>query len=193
MLPLNLSYIGTNEFSSYKDAIRKAGLFVLGVMTTLSLLGLFSHLATFFLVRYRGYVMLVVGSLIILMALNVLDVLHFAFHRLGLKTRKVAMRPYETGLTFGLIGSPCSTPIMFSVLAAATATGSENISIATMAIYAVGYTLLIFICSVSIGVLKRLLWLKKQSVHITRFAGIFLLFIGGCYFLSGASLVAKYH
>jgi cytochrome c-type biogenesis protein len=56
MLPVNLSYIGTREIRSRQEALINAGLFVLGVMTTLILLGLFSSLAGAVTVQYQGYV-----------------------------------------------------------------------------------------------------------------------------------------
>ncbi len=70
LLPVNLSYIGTREFTSRRDAFFKAGAFVLGVVTVLSLFGLFSSFQGLVMVKYQGYFQAAVGVLIILMGLS---------------------------------------------------------------------------------------------------------------------------
>jgi cytochrome c-type biogenesis protein len=186
MLPVNLSYIGTRQFTSRQDAFLKAGAFVLGVVTTLSLLGLFSSLATFVLVRYRSYFLLLVGLVIISMGLNLLGLFYLPFSKFGFLSLLPGFGPYGVGLTFGLVGSPCASPIMFSVLAAAAATGSQVESIVTMVSYALGYSLLIFLCSLFLGLAKQAKRLMVFSGRMTRVAGCFLLVMGIFYTLNGA-------
>ncbi len=72
LLPVNLSYIGTQQVRSRRAATIRASGFVLGVATTYSLLGLFSALAGAILIAYRGYVSLGVGLLIGVMVLSLL-------------------------------------------------------------------------------------------------------------------------
>jgi hypothetical protein len=56
LLPVNLSYIGTLNIKSRWNAFTKAGLFVLGAVTILSLFGLVSSFAGAVMVEYRGYI-----------------------------------------------------------------------------------------------------------------------------------------
>jgi cytochrome c-type biogenesis protein len=51
---------------------------------------------------------------------------------------------YGVGLTFALVSSPCASPVLFAVLAAAAATGSQILGTLTMVSYALGYTMLIY-------------------------------------------------
>jgi cytochrome c-type biogenesis protein len=61
LLPVNLSYIGTLKIASRWDAFLKAGAFVLGAVTVLSLFGLFSSFAGLVIVEYKGYINIAVA------------------------------------------------------------------------------------------------------------------------------------
>jgi cytochrome c-type biogenesis protein len=75
MLPVNLSYIGTLNVKSRQEAFWNATGFVLGVVTMLSVFGLFSAVAGAIMVEWRGYINLAVGMLIIF---NVLTMVAYA-------------------------------------------------------------------------------------------------------------------
>ena len=55
LLPVNLSYIGTLNVKSRRAAFLNASGFVLGVVTVLSIFGLFSSVAAAVMVDWRGY------------------------------------------------------------------------------------------------------------------------------------------
>jgi len=122
LLPVNLSYIGTLKVTSRWDAFVKAGWFVLGTVTVLSLFGLLSSFATAVIVDFKGVVHLTIGAIILLMGLSFAGVIH-----LPLPQTQVSLPiagPYGVGVTFALVSSPCASPVLFAVLAAATASGS---------------------------------------------------------------------
>src|SRR5919199_4013780 len=98
LLTVNPTYIGTREFTSRRDAFIKAGAFVLGVVTVLSLLGLFSSFAGAVMVGYRGYFNIAVGLIILLMGLSLLDLIHLPLPKTGLALPVTG--PYSAGLTF---------------------------------------------------------------------------------------------
>ncbi len=197
MLPVNLSYIGTCDITSRRDALLKASAFVLGVVTVLSILGLFSALASLILVQFKGYFHLAVGLLIVVMALSLVGWIHLPLPRFAGKGQSLPTPagtqgwlgitgPYSVGLTFALISSPCTSPIMFAVLAAAAASGSELYSTLAMVSYALGYTAIIFFASLSAGLVKQSRGLLQRSHLILRFASFSLLLMGGFYLVSGA-------
>ena len=72
LLPINLSYIGTRNITSRRDALVKAGLFVLGNVIILSLFGLASSFAGVVMVEYRGHINVVVGAIILVMGFGLL-------------------------------------------------------------------------------------------------------------------------
>lgn len=183
LLPVNLSYIGTREITSRWDASIKAGSFVLGVVTTLSLFGLFSSLAGAVLIQFRGYIQVAVGIIITLMGLMLLGIVRLSFPQNTLKLP--IFGPYGVGLTFALVSSPCTSPIMFGVLAAAAATGSQIQSTLAMVCYALGYTAVIFFASLFAGLVKQTRILLKYSEVIMRFGSIILILLGGYYLFDG--------
>ena len=190
LLPVNLSYIGTLKIKSRWDAFVKAGLFVLGAVTILSLFGLVSSFAGAVMVEYRGYINLVVGVIMAVMGLWLMGVV-----KLPLPTIKVNLPqagPYGVGLTFALVSSPCASPILFAVLAAAAATGSQILGTLAMISYALGYTILIFLASLFTGLAKQSRQLLTHSEGIIRFGsvalimtGVYYLFTGTQWFLAG--------
>ncbi len=196
MLPVNLSYIGTCNITSRRDALLKASAFVLGVVTVLSLLGLFSALASVILIQFKGYFHLAVGSIIVLMALSLAGLIQLPLPQSWWRGgggdqppqtvwHQRVSGPYSVGLTFALVSSPCTSPIMFSVLAAAAASGSQVQSTLAMVCYALGYTAIIFLASLSAGLVKQTRGLLSRSESIMRVASASLLLVGGFYLFSG--------
>lgn len=93
--------------------------------------------------------------------------------------------PYSVGLTFALVSSPCASPVLFAVLAAAAATGSQILSTLTMVSYALGYTAVIFFASLFTGLVKQSRILLSQSEWVTRLGSAALLLAGGYYLVTG--------
>lgn len=183
LLSVNLTYIGTREFTSRKDALIKAIAFVLGVVTVLSLLGLFSSFAGAVMIGYRGYVNIVVGVVILLMGLSLLDIIHIPLPKtpMGLPITG----PYSAGLTFALVSSPCTSPVLFAVLTAAAATGSQLQSTLTMVSYALGTSAIIFFASLFAGLAKQTRVILKHSQWVMRIGSALLIIMGGFYLVNG--------
>jgi len=204
LLPVNLSYIGTRTINSRREALIKASAFVLGVVTVLSLLGLFSAFAGFVFVQFRGYIYLFVGTVIVVMGLSLAGVItlplpnnHWlqpnssqsdAKSAMG-QLRRQAIEPFIVGLTFALVSSPCTSPIMISVLTAGAATGSYLQSTLAMVSYALGYTAIIFLASLFTGLAKQTRGLLGHSELIVRIASIALLLIGLFYLINGGQWI----
>jgi len=191
LLPVNLGYIGTRDIASRKDAVIKASLFVLGVVTTLSLLGLISSFAAAIALQFRGYINLLVGILIVGMGLSLLGL--FSFKLPALPENWAIAGPYGFGLTFALVASPCASPVMVAVLAAAGATGSRAYSVLTMTSYALGYTAIIFLASLFTGLAKQARTALTYSENLLRAGGMLLLLIGGYYLMSGTQWIFLMH
>jgi cytochrome c-type biogenesis protein len=183
LLPVNLSYIGTIKITSRRDAFIKAGLFVLGNITILSMFGLFSSFASFVIVDFRGHINIIIGAIILVMGLSFAGVFH-----LPLPQTQISLPingPYGVGLTFALVSSPCASPVLFAVLAAAAATGSQLLSVLTMVFYALGYTFIIFLASLFTGLVKQRQVLLSKSDWVIRFGSAALILAGGYYIVTG--------
>jgi cytochrome c-type biogenesis protein len=184
MLPVNLSYIGTLNVKSRREAFWNAAGFVLGVVTILSIFGLFSSVAGAVMVDFRGYINLAVGLLIILMGLSICGLFHLPLPQFQVNLPPFA-GTYGVGLTFALISSPCASPVLFAVLAAAAATGSPLWSVLTMVAYALGYTAVIFATSLFAGLMKFTRQILMNSEVVMRWGGLALILMGGYYVVSG--------
>ncbi|MCL6436376.1 MAG: cytochrome c biogenesis protein CcdA [Leptolyngbyaceae cyanobacterium HOT.MB2.61] len=194
LLPVNLTYIGMQEVTSYADAFKKSFLFVLGTATVLTLLGLFSGFQGFVLIDYQGCVYLAIGLLMISMGLNLL----FSFSRrlnlsfLQRSSNSIAERirasvtgPYGVGMSFALVITPCASPILFAVLAMAAATHSTLQGGAMLFAYALGYTGLIFLAGTFAGLAKQIRRLSPYTQTISRIAAIAMVILGCSYILNG--------
>jgi cytochrome c-type biogenesis protein len=184
MLPVNLSYIGTLNVKSRRAAVWNATGFVLGVVTILSIFGLFASVAGAIMVEWRGYINLAVGVIIIWMGLSIGGVVHLPLPRSPISLPPIA-GTYGVGLTFALVSSPCASPVLFAVLAAAGATSSPIWSVVTMVAYALGYTTVIFTASLCAGLIKLTRQILVNSDVVMRVGGLALVLMGGYYVVSG--------
>jgi cytochrome c-type biogenesis protein len=183
LLPVNLSYIGTLELKSRRQALGNATWFVLGAVTVLSAMGLFTGLASALFVEFRGYVNLLVGAIILLMGASLAG-----WVRLPLPRRAVRLPipgPYGVGFTFALVTSPCASPVLFAILAAAAATGSQVMGVLAMVSYALGYTAVIFLASLFTGLVKQSRLLLRHADRVMGVGTGLLMLAGSYYVLSG--------
>ena len=183
LLPLNLSYIGTRKITSRGDAFVKAGLFVLGNVIILGLFGLVSSFAGAVMVEYRGHINVVVGAIILIMGFGLLGLIKIPLPEINVDGSNFG--PFGVGLTFALVSSPCASPVLFAVLAAAGASGSQLLAVLTMASYAFGYTIIIFLASLLTGFAKQANLLLKYSESITKFGSVALILAGIYYLVTG--------
>ncbi len=183
LLPVNLSYIGTLNVKSRREALFNATGFVLGVITVLSIFGLFSSVAAAFMVDWRGYINIAIGILIMVMGLSFGGLFHLPLPQSQINLPFAGT--YGVGLTFALVSSPCASPVLFAVLAAAAATGSPLWSTLTMVAYAIGYTAVIFAASLFAGLIKVSRQLLMNSDTVLRWGGLAMVLMGGYYVVSG--------
>jgi cytochrome c-type biogenesis protein len=183
LLPLNLTYIGTRNITSRGDAFIKAGLFVLGNVIILGLFGLVSSFAGAVMVEYRGHINVAVGAIILIMGFGLLGLIKIPLPQINVDGSNFG--PFGVGLTFALVSSPCASPVLFAVLAAAGASGSQLLAVLTMGSYAFGYTIIIFLASLLTGFAKQANLLLKYSENITKFGSVALILAGIYYLVTG--------
>ena len=133
------------------------------------------------MVEYRGHINVVVGAIILIMGFGLLGWIKIPLPEINLDGSNFG--PFGVGLTFALVSSPCASPVLFAVLAAAGASGSQLIAVLTMASYAFGYTIIIFLASLLTGFAKQANLLLKYSENITKF-GSAALILAGFYYCS---------
>jgi cytochrome c biogenesis protein CcdA len=97
--------------------------------------------------------------------------------------------PLAVGIAFGLATSPCSSPVLFAVLAAASKSGNPLRSVAVMTTYSVGYTAVLWLASASTGLVAASRRLLPHGTLITRISAIVLAAIGASTIAYGVTLL----
>jgi cytochrome c-type biogenesis protein len=183
MLPITIGYIGGYEARSRIQAAAQSTWFALGLATTLAGLGI----ATAVLGRVYGQVgvglPIVVSAIAILMGLNLLEALPLQLPNWGgmdwiSKDLPEGVRSYLIGLTFGLVASPCSTPVLITLLAWVTETKDPVLGGVLLLSYTVGYVAPLVLAGTFTASIKKLLELRRWSSWITPASGALLVGFG---------------
>ncbi len=183
MLPITIGYIGGYEANSRFQAAKQSLWFALGLATTLAALGLLAAIAGRVYGQIGVGLPLVVSALAIVMGLNLLGLLPLKFPSLGAtdwitKELPEGMRAYLIGLTFGLVASPCSTPVLATLLGWVSATGDPLLGGGLLLAYTVGYVTPLVLAGTFTASLKKLLELRQWSSWITPASGALLIGFG---------------
>ena len=183
MLPITIGYIGGYEAKSRIEATAQSTWFSLGLATTLAGLGIVASL----LGKVYGQVgiglPIIVSIIAILMGLNLLEALPLpmpSFDSMGWISQDLpkGVRSYLLGLTFGLIASPCSTPVLATLLAWVSTTGDLILGGFFLLFYAMGYVTPLILAGAFTANIKKFLEIRKWSSWITPASGILLVGFG---------------
>jgi cytochrome c-type biogenesis protein len=177
MLPVNLSYIGAAKLSSRTAALRVASMFVFGVVVVNVVLGLVSSLFFALFVQYRAPVNIAVGALTVLMGFWMAGFVRLPTPQFTTYI-PAGIGSFAAGLAFALIATPCASPILVFILGAASLAGSPIRAVGAMILYAVGYTLVLFLASLSAGIASASRRVLAHSELVSRIAAGALVVIG---------------
>jgi cytochrome c-type biogenesis protein len=183
MLPITIAYMGGSESKGRLQAVGQATSFALGLATTLTGMGLLAGL----LGKIYGQVGLglpiVVSAIAILMGLNLLNALPFALPSFGgmewiSQELPAGVRAYLIGTTFGLVASPCSTPVLATLLAWVSSTQDPILGGVMLLAYTAGYVAPLIVAGTFTASIKKLLELRRWASWITPASGALLVGFG---------------
>ena len=183
MLPITVGYIGGHETKSRLQSAIQSTWFALGLATTLAALGIVAAVVG----RVYGQVgvglPIVVSIIAILMGLNLLEALPLRLPTgLGMdwisQDLPEGVRSYLVGLTFGLVASPCSTPVLASLLGWISTTGDPLLGSALLLAYTAGHVAPLILAGTFTASLKKLLELRRWSGWINPVSGGLLVGFG---------------
>jgi cytochrome c-type biogenesis protein len=186
MLPITIGYISSyddDETTSPTSGFIQSLWFALGMATTLAGLGIAATLLGKVYGQIGIGVPLIVGAIAILMGLNQLELLPLRMPAgLGLdwisKDLPRGVRSYLIGLTFGLVASPCSTPVLATLLAWIGSTQNPLLGAGLLLSYAIGYVAPLVLAGTFTSSLKKILEVRKWSGWITPTSGVILIVFG---------------
>lgn len=183
MLPITIGYIGGYEAKSRIQAAAQSTWFSLGLATTLAGLGILASFAGKVYGQIGIGLPIIVSIIAILMGLNLLEALPLqlpSFDAAGWisKGLPTGVRSYLLGLTFGLVASPCSTPVLATLLAWISTTGDTILGAVLLLSYTAGYVAPLILAGTFTASIKKLLELRRWSSWISPVSGVLLVGFG---------------
>lgn len=183
MLPITVGYIGGYEAENRWQAAAQSAWFALGLATTLAGLGLFATVVGRVYGQIGVGLPIVVSIVAIAMGLHLLNALPLRFPSLdGLEimsqTLPQGVRAFLIGLTFGLVASPCSTPVLATLLAWVSSTQDPIVGSGLLLAYTLGYAAPLVLAGTFTAAIKQLLALRRWSGWITPTSGALLVGFG---------------
>lgn len=183
MLPITIGYIGGYETRSRLQAAAQSTWFALGLATTLAALGILAGALGKVYGQIGVGLPIVVSVVAILMGLNLLEALPLRLPGWGgmdwiSKDLPEGVRSYLIGLTFGLVASPCSTPVLATLLAWISATQDPIVGSGLLLSYTAGYVAPLILAGTFTASIKKLLEIRRWSGWITPVSGALLVGFG---------------
>lgn len=195
MLPITIGYIGGYEAKSRLQAVAQSTWFSLGLATTLAILGIIAATVGKVYGQVGLGLPIIVSILAILMGLNLLEALPLSFPSFGgtewiSEDLPKGVRSYAIGLSFGLVASPCSTPVLASLLGWVASTHDLILGAALLLAYTAGYVAPLILAGTFTASIKKLLELRRFSGWINPASGILLVAFGVFSLLSRIPIIS---
>ncbi|MFC1971469.1 cytochrome c biogenesis CcdA family protein [Chloroflexota bacterium] len=161
MIPLVIGYVGGYSKGSQKKAIQYSLMFTLGLTITFTVLGIIADaLGRLFgdVGRFWYYVLPPIAILLGLYLL-VSDKLNFAIgvSQRFMPKRKALLGAFLIGLFFGIVASPCATPVLAVILTFAVTKQEIAYSGGILLAYALGHWVLVLGVGISAGFAQKVL------------------------------------
>ena len=183
MLPITIGYMGGYAAESKGKAALQSIWFALGLATTLATLGIIAAALGKVYGQVGFGLPIIVSVVAILMGLNLLELIPLQLPAWGgtewiPANLPAGVRSYLLGLSFGLVASPCSTPVLATLLAWVAKTGNLGLGGILLLTYAIGYATPLMIAGTFTATIKNLLQLRQWGAWINPLSGVLLLGFG---------------
>ena len=164
-VPLVIGYVNSKGEQTIKRTFRLSCIFALGTALTYTSLGVVASLAGQMLTFVGNWWYLIVGLILIVMALEFLEVINILPKKslLSKNKKKGYLGAFITGLLAGLFSSPCSTPVLIVLLTIVGTKGSLIWGILLLLLYSIGHSILIIISGTSVNFVNRITSSDKYS------------------------------
>jgi len=142
LLPLTIAYLGKEDGKAGSKAI----LYAAGLSATLTLFGLIAaYLGSVYgALSFGNYSSLLTAVISLVMGLNLLEIVSFNFPSVRLEKVNDSINEPWRSLIFGgssaLISSPCSSPVLTSLLAFVSTSQSVTLGSVLLFFYSLGYS-----------------------------------------------------
>lgn len=189
-IPLVIGYVG-----GYSEGDRRKGFlysltFILGLSITFTILGAIASIVggLFGIISRTWY--FIVGGIAVVIGLHLIGLFEWNLPipvHLQPKKRGI-LGAFLLGLFFGIVSSPCATPVLVLILTFVATKGEVVYGTSLLFIYALGHCALIFLAGTATGFVENFVkskgisnvtaWGKRVGGSIVIFAGIYLFYLG---------------
>lgn len=182
MLPLIIGYIGGYSDEKPLKTLVQMIFFVLGASIVFSVIGIICALTGKIFVG-NPYFMLIVASIILIMGLQILEVIDFQLPVLIKEIPKNNFNndflyPILLGAVFAIIGTPCSTPILASIMGIASISAKVSSAVVMLFLFSLGQGLILILAGFLTSKLKNSSEkFYNLSEKIMKFSGLLLIII----------------
>lgn len=191
MIPLMMAFIGAyRETSGPKRAFGFSFLFVLGLTITFTVLGLIASLMGRLMGDVGRFWPYIVAGVCLIMGLQLVGFWKWEIPWLRVRhpQKSGAMGAFLLGLLFGVLSTPCATPILAVLLVYIASKGNLTYGGFLLFLYALGHCALILVAGTSMGWAKR--FIEARGMHsgfsyLRRGSGVLIILIG-LFFIWGA-------
>ena len=189
-IPLVIGYVGGYSEGDRRKALLYSLTFILGLSLTFTILGAIASLVGgLFGVTGRTWYF-IIGAIAVAIGLHLIGVYDWNLPvpaRLQTK-KKGILGAFILGLIFGIVSSPCATPILVLILTFVAAKGEIAYGISLLFAYAIGHCALIFVAGVAAGFAEGFIrskgvsnvatWGKRIGGSIVFLVGVYMVYSG---------------
>ena len=189
-IPLVIGYVGGYSEGNRGKALQYSLVFILGLALTFTVLGAIASLigGLFGIISRTWY--FIIGGVAIAIGLHLIGI-----YSLNIPT-PVNLQPKRRGIIgalflgalFGIVSSPCATPVLALILAFVASKGEVTYGTSLLFVYALGHCALIFLAGTAAGFVESFVqskgitnitkWGKRIGGSIIVLVGIFLFYTG---------------
>lgn len=184
VLPLIIGYVGGYSKENNKRLLIQMLSFSFGLSLVLSIIGVLCAITGRAFTGFASPILILIfASVIIIMGLNLLGLIDINFPAIVKKmpqnkSGSLFILPFLVGTFFALASSPCSSPILASIMALAAISTSIIFSITLLFSFAIGQCIIIIVFALFTSTLKHTGTLVKYSEILMKVCGIILIAAG---------------
>jgi len=184
ILPLIIGYVGGYSKEKSKRLFLQMLSFSVGLSAVLSIIGVLCALTGRAFTGFATPVLLLLfSSFIIILGLNLIGFVELQFPAFikkmpENKNGSLFIFPFTAGAVFALVSSPCSSPILASLLAIAAISSNFLFSSALLFSFALGQCLIIIFFALFTSALKNAGKLAKYTNILIKASGILFILTG---------------
>ncbi len=181
MLPLIIGYIGGYSDEKPLKTLLQMIVFVIGSGIVFAIIGAICALTGKIFIG-NPYFALIVASIVMIMGLKILGFLEFDLPPIIKEIPKNEFNndflyPLILGAVFALIGTPCSTPILASIMAFASISAKISSAVIMLFLFSIGQGLILILAGFITSKIKTSEKFYQLSEKIMKFSGILLILV----------------